>query len=83
MEVYDLRRRLGVLAILYGCPHHQTKRVVDRALRRKNLNLANAGDYIAQAMSELSIRDVHLAKRPRRRRPAPLLPDEKEPLPYE
>ena len=67
METYDLRRRMAVLAILYGCPDHRIQDVVDRAMSRRHLTLANAGDYIAQSMTELNVRDVHLVREPRRR----------------
>ena len=58
---------MAVLAILYGCPDHRIQDVVDRAMDRRNLNLANAGDYITQAMAEMNVRDVHLVQEPRRR----------------
>jgi hypothetical protein len=80
MEVYDMRRRMVILAILYGCPDDSINAVVDRAMARKNLTLATAGDYIAQSMAELNVRDIHLSKRERKRRPPHR---EKEPLSYE
>jgi len=63
-----MHRRMTILAILYGCPDDAIQRVVDRAMSRNNITLATAGDYIAQAMYELKIRDVHLTKHRSRKR---------------